>query len=103
VANIPLAFALAAVMEVQLRHVTKRFHKAACEHRRFDCRFPVSYRLALPPAQFQKRRSFAERRVQFALRSPAIWLWTCSLNFRGFWIFWNTSGVPPVPRTITVP
>ena len=36
VPHVRLAFALAALVEVQLRRVTKRFHKTVCEHRLFD-------------------------------------------------------------------
>src|SRR6266446_1183117 len=61
------------------------------------------YQSTPPGTQVQNWPPHEQERAQFALRSPAIWLWTCSLNLRGFWIFSNVSGVPPVPRTITVP
>src|SRR5712664_2004572 len=41
--------------------------------------------------------------VQVDFGSPAIWRWTCSLNSKGRAICGNTSGVPPVPLTMTVP
>ena len=57
-------------------------------------------RLNRPPeSQLSGRNCFAY--VRFG--SLPIWVWTCSRNWSGCWMFWNTSGVPPVPRTITVP
>src|SRR5260370_579582 len=41
--------------------------------------------------------------AQVDFGSPAIWRWTCSLNSKGWAICGKTSGVPPVPLTITVP
>src|SRR5258708_39242052 len=43
VADIRLAFAFAALVEMQLRRVTKRLHETICEDRLYDCRFPASH------------------------------------------------------------
>src|SRR5713101_2646313 len=41
--------------------------------------------------------------LQASFCPDAIWLWTCTRNSRGRAIFSNTSCVPPVPLTTTVP
>src|SRR5260370_2963762 len=63
VADVRLAFAFAALVEMQLCRVTKRLHETICEDRLYDCRFPVSHQLAPPPIPFLIAECISEERV----------------------------------------
>jgi hypothetical protein len=55
VANVGLALALAALVQMQLRGVTQRFHKSVCEYRLFDDGLSVVQLFRLSAAHLAKQ------------------------------------------------
>jgi len=55
VADVGMAFTLAALMQMQLRRITKRFHKTICEDRFFDDGLPANQSLHLSAAHLAEQ------------------------------------------------
>jgi len=107
VANVGLAFALAALVQVEFRGVTERFHKTVCENRlsMVDCPWAKSFlRLNSTPWYLSFPSWPGARRNRsggFCFAGDlALDLFS---KFQGPGNLRKTSGVPPVPLTITVP
>src|SRR5882672_526089 len=92
------AFSLSAGLEVRIRFAIAEILP--------NDEFLISPNLALNSTPWCPSFPSCPRQdeiAQVGFGSPAIWRWTCSLNSKGRAICGKTSGVPPVPLTMTVP